>query len=110
MSTMHEFHRTCAVCGATHRYRILTSTNAFGSPDLDLRPPQMKRGTMPLWVQECPSCGYTAEDVSDPTQIPREYLLNHMVCDFAETVRWWMRNDSYSPEEVSRFFLATTLS
>lgn len=74
MSTMHEFHRTCAVCGATHRYRILTSTNAFGSPDLDLRPPQMKRGTMPLWVQECPFCGYTAADVSDPTQIPREYL------------------------------------
>ena len=74
MSTIHDFHRTCAVCGATHRYRILTSTNAFGSPDLDLRPPQMKRGTMPLWVQECPSCGYTAEDVSDPTRIPREYL------------------------------------
>ncbi len=44
------------------------------------------------------------------SEIPREYLLNHMVCDFAETVRWWMRNDSYSPEEISRFFLATTLS
>ena len=43
------------------------------------------------------------------SEIPREYLLNHMVCDFAETVRWWMRNDNYSPEEVSRFFLATTL-
>ena len=45
-----------------------------------------------------------------PLGIPREYLLNHMVCDFAETVRWWMRNDSYSPQEISRFFLATTLS
>lgn len=44
------------------------------------------------------------------SEIPQEYLLNHMVCDFAETVRWWMRNDSYSPEEVSHFFLATTLS
>lgn len=41
--------------------------------------------------------------------IPRDYIRNHMVCDFAETVRWWMRNDSYTPEEVSRFFLATTL-
>lgn len=74
MSTMREYHRTCAVCGVTHRYRILTSTNAFGSPDLDLRPPQMRRSTMPLWVQECPSCGYTAEDVSDPMQIPRAFL------------------------------------
>ena len=74
MSTMNKFPRICAVCGAMHKYRILTSTNAFGSPDLDLRPPQMKRGTMPLWVQECPDCGYTAEDVSDATQIPREYL------------------------------------
>ena len=74
MSTMRDIPCICAVCGATHEYRILTSTNAFGSPDLDLRPPQMKRGTMPLWVQECPDCGYTAEDVSSPTQIPREYL------------------------------------
>lgn len=51
--------------------------------------------------------GALSEKISE---IPREYLLNHMVCDFAETVRWWMRNDSYSPEEISRFFLATTLS
>ena len=44
------------------------------------------------------------------SDVPRDYMLNHMVCDFAETVRWWMRNDSYSPQEISRFFLATTLS
>lgn len=74
MSTMSDFPRTCAVCGATHQYRILTSTNTFGSPDLGLRPPQMKRGTMPLWVQECPDCGYAANDVSDFTRVPREYL------------------------------------
>lgn len=40
--------------------------------------------------------------------IPRDYMLNHMICDFAETVRWWMRNESYTPEDISRFFLATT--
>lgn len=40
--------------------------------------------------------------------IPRDYLLNHMVCDFAETVRWWMDNDQYTPEEISSFFFATT--
>jgi hypothetical protein len=40
------------------------STNAFGSPDLDLRPPEMQRSTMNCWVQSCPSCGYCAGDLS----------------------------------------------
>lgn len=43
-------------------------------------------------------------------EIPRDYMRNHMVCDFAETVRWWMKNDSYSPEEISNFFFRTTVS
>ena len=43
-----------------------------------------------------------------PTDVPRDYMLNHMVCDFAETVRWWMKHEEYSPEEISRFFLSTT--
>lgn len=42
------------------------------------------------------------------TDIPREYMLNHMVCDLAETVRWWMRNEKYSPEDISRFFFSAT--
>jgi len=40
--------------------------------------------------------------------VPADYLANHVACDFAETVRWWMRNPHYAPEEVCRFFLATT--
>jgi AcrR family transcriptional regulator len=49
-------------------------------------------------------------DVLDPglRDVPRDYMLNHLVCDFAETVRWWMRNDGYTPEQISGFFLATT--
>ena len=42
------------------------------------------------------------------SDIPTDYLLNHMVCDFAETVRWWMNNNKYSPEEISRFFFSAT--
>lgn len=42
------------------------------------------------------------------TAVPRDYLLNHLVCDFAETVRWWMNNDRYSPEDISGFFFSTT--
>ena len=42
--------------------------------------------------------------------VPYDYVLNHMVCDFAETVRWWTVNKQYSPEEISTFFLETTTS
>ena len=74
MSTIRSFDCKCAVCGKTNRYTVLCSTNAFGSPDLDLRPPEMQRSTMRLWVQECPDCGYVSEQVSNPTAITRDYL------------------------------------
>ncbi|MCR4867788.1 MAG: TetR/AcrR family transcriptional regulator [Lachnospiraceae bacterium] len=35
------------------------------------------------------------------------YLINHTVCDFAETVRWWTKNQSYSPEDICSFFYET---
>ena len=64
----------CSVCGAEHTYVVLGSTNQFGSPDLDLRPPQMARSTMGLWVHKCPECGYVSCMVSDPTTVTREFL------------------------------------
>ena len=51
---------------------------------------------------------FDAELDRQPSSIPREYMLNHRVWDFAETVRWWMRHEGYSPEEISGFFLSTT--
>ena len=42
------------------------------------------------------------------TAVPEDYLLNHTVCDFAETVRWWMDHDGYSPEDICGLFLSTT--
>jgi len=42
------------------------------------------------------------------TDVPRDYLLHHLVCDFAETVRWWMMHDQYAPEEISHFFFMST--
>ena len=44
--------------------------------------------------------------VTGGSDVPRSYLLDHMVSDFAETVRWWTENRQYSPEEVSRFYLS----
>jgi hypothetical protein len=41
------------------------------------------------------------------TDVPKDYLLNHLVCDFAETVRWWIGHKEYSPEQIAGFFLST---
>lgn len=46
----------------------------------------------------------------DASGIPKDYLCNHMVCDFAETVRWWMKHPQYSPEEISGFFFGTAFA
>ena len=73
----------CAVCGSEHTYHVLGSTNQFGPSDLDLRPPEMMRSTMHLWVQQCPDCGYVARDVSEPAVISRDYLLSedYLTCE-----------------------------
>ena len=57
----------CGCCGKKSRQRGLGSTNQFGSPDLDLRPPPMARDTMDYWLQTCPKCGLVAEDLAAET-------------------------------------------
>lgn len=43
------------------------------------------------------------------TDIPRDFLLNHLVGSFAETVMWWMRSGmKTSPEETARYFMMVT--
>jgi len=49
---------------------------------------------------------FSGELEKHSSDVPRDYMLNHMVCDFAETVRWWMQHEQYCAEEVSRFFFA----
>ena len=48
-----------------------------------------------------------AEAASGQSAVPAEYLLNHLVCDFAETIRWWTKHRQYTPEEISAFFFAS---
>ncbi len=64
MTMMYEKQARCAVCGTENQYTDIGSTNEFGSPDLDTRPPEMRRSTIFAWVQRCPQCGYCACDVS----------------------------------------------
>ncbi len=64
MTTIYKKTAKCSVCGAENEYTGIGSTNEFGSPDLDTRPPEMKRSTIFAWVKRFPDCGYCASDVS----------------------------------------------
>lgn len=83
MTTMATVECVCSVCGAKNEYWVLASTNAFGSSDLDLRPPEMQRSTMEYWVQECTECGYVSEEVSDVSNVTKEWLQSekYLLCD-----------------------------
>ncbi len=83
MSTFYAREIECSVCGSVNTYQLVASTNAFGAPDLDLRPPEMQRSTMFAWVQVCPECGYAAADVSTHTIVQREFLESqaYLTCD-----------------------------
>ncbi|MBE6960513.1 MAG: hypothetical protein E7448_07330 [Ruminococcaceae bacterium] len=74
MSTMSLCTCKCAVCGAESEQDVLTSANAFGSPDLDLRPSEMARSTMSFWIGECPHCGYIASSIEAETKISKDFL------------------------------------
>jgi len=65
MTTYGHGTVTCALCKTTGKQPSLTSTNSFGSRDLDLRPPEMMRSTMPVWLQECPNCGFVAANLAE---------------------------------------------
>jgi len=56
----------CAVCGGESEQLQMMSTNRFGSPDLDTRPPGMMRDTLKYWVKECLHCRYAAPEIDDP--------------------------------------------
>ena len=74
MSTMRKIQVRCTVCGEESEQTVLCSTNRFGAPDLDLRPPEMMRSTMRWWVQECPRCGYVAESLNGRTSVSKNRL------------------------------------
>ena len=71
MTTLAKRTVACGSCGRLSDQTVLNSTNAFGSPDLDLRPPEMQRSTMPFWLQRCPHCGYCAPELEKAPADPR---------------------------------------
>jgi len=87
----------CSLCGQVSIQNAITSADRSGLPDLDTRPPESLRSSLPYWIQRCPNCGNCAPDID------REYPLA------AEVVR----RDSYqallrkrSLPQRARYFLA----
>lgn len=68
MTTIFSSDVRCAVCGHESQISEIGSTNAFGSSDLDTRPPEMQRSTIWSWVFSCPGCSYCAGDLSEGTE------------------------------------------
>ena len=54
----------CHVCEVESEHVVARRATEEGAPDLDTRPPETLRSTMPAWVQRCPSCGYCAPDLA----------------------------------------------
>jgi hypothetical protein len=76
MTTLFSREETCFVCGISSKHTAIGSTNSFGSPDLDLRPPEMQRSTMRHWVQRCPTCGYCAASIAEGPEIARQIVTS----------------------------------
>lgn len=88
--------RTCALCGQSSEHLVLGSTNAFGSPDLDLRPPEMRRSTMEQWIEECPHCGYAFKTIEEKvTGIDTPQRLFEHVEETPASQLWRRLSDEY---------------
>ncbi|MGD9738731.1 MAG: hypothetical protein AB7O56_10735 [Bauldia sp.] len=74
MTTINPISVTCAVCGTTSEQQRLANVESYGWPDLDLRPPEMRRSTMPVWLQDCPSCGFVAPDLAKASDADKAAL------------------------------------
>lgn len=64
MSAMRHDRVSCHVCGTESEHAVTLRATEEGAPDLDTRPPETLRSTMPSWVQRCPACGYCAPDLA----------------------------------------------
>lgn len=58
MTTLYRTTVDCSGCLSTHEITLVASTNAFGSMDLDMRPPPMERDTLQYQIHRCPACGF----------------------------------------------------
>jgi len=63
MTTLTPDAMRCALCGELSEHLVVGSSSSFGPPDLDTRPAELVRSTLPYWVRQGPVCGYCASDL-----------------------------------------------
>lgn len=81
----------CFICGKESEQMIMVSSNTLGGmPDLDMRPAGMLRGTMHMWTQKCPECGYVSEKLENCTTVTREWLEReeYRLCGGLKFLSW----------------------
>lgn len=100
MTTFREVKTECALCGQKSMQAVITSTSAYGWPDLDMRPPEMERSTIGMWVQTCPSCGCCCSDIS--RQIDQSTEVAH-----SDSYQQQLRNPEFP--ELANAFLCFSL-
>jgi hypothetical protein len=61
MTTLEQIPVECGLCGTPSQQQAIGSTSRFGSPDLDLRPPELERSTLVWWSARCPGCGFVSD-------------------------------------------------
>lgn len=83
MTIITKFEKKCSVCGRTSLQPVLGSTNTWGYPDIDLRPPEMQRSTIDTWLVECPHCGYVASNIENKLEVPADILKTdeYLTCE-----------------------------
>lgn len=79
MTLTEEVPVTCTLCGQTSTQTELISTNRFGAPDLDLRPPPMQRNTMNTWVECCANCHYCSASIADEVPVAELDAVKNVV-------------------------------
>jgi hypothetical protein len=87
----------CAVCGTGSRQPPFLPSPPEQAPDLDLRPGEPVRSTMARWLQQCPSCGYAAPNITRAHPAAAQAVA-------AAPFRALMAEQSYPP--LARRFLA----
>jgi hypothetical protein len=63
----------CGVCGAPARAAFRAPPPDI-APDLDMRPGEPARSSLPDWLQICPRCGAAAPDLADLPAAAREVV------------------------------------
>ena len=100
MTTFFHREKTCAICGSSDEYAVLSSTHDFDGPDLDNRPGRDYRYTMGIWLEGCRFCGYVSYNISEKNGATKELLDSeqYITCD-------GMDFGTYTAKKFYRYYL-----